>query len=207
MDSSARGDNIDALIRDVFGYGDAQKKGITEELTEDLLNADASDRIDFYADSRGKLLPAAYKEWLGTSKRDELLGSVNHPKLKKAIDELYRPGSIIGDGGTADIIRFENATGILMSRAGHIRKGIQRIKQMQRIIDGNELSREIVSAGQTVSRFRVNPGICFFGYLCAWEQHRCAGAGCVWVWRCQSLAKSRRKWYDEYTESGRECVE
>lgn len=145
-------DNIDAIIRDVFGYGDAKKEGITEELTEDLLNADASDRIDFYADSRGKLLPAAYKEWLGTSKRDELLGSVNHPKLKKAIDELYRPGSIIGDGGTADIIRFENATGILVSRAGHIRKGIQRIKQMQRIIDGNELSREEKALAQELIR-------------------------------------------------------
>ena len=135
-------DNIDAIIRDVFGYGDAQKKGITEELTEDLLNADASDRIDFYADSRGKLLPAAYKEWLGTSKRDELLGSVNHPKLKKAIDELYRPGSIIGDGGTADIIRFENATGILMSRAGHIQKGIDMTRYLQSFIDEKNLTTD-----------------------------------------------------------------
>ena len=39
-------DNIDALIRDVFGYGDAQTKGITEELAEDLPNAGARGRME-----------------------------------------------------------------------------------------------------------------------------------------------------------------
>lgn len=40
----------------------------------------------------------------------------NIQPLKKAIGEVYRPGSIIGDGGTADIIKFEKETGILLSK-------------------------------------------------------------------------------------------
>ena len=38
-------DNIDALVRDVFGYGDVQTKGFAEELTERLPNVDAGDGI------------------------------------------------------------------------------------------------------------------------------------------------------------------
>ena len=34
----------------------------------------------------------------------------------KAIDALYRPGSFIGDGGTASVLKFEKKTGEHVSR-------------------------------------------------------------------------------------------
>ena len=45
--------------------------------------------------------------------RDSMMNSVDDVKLKNAIGEVYRPGSVIGNGGTADVIRFERETGLL----------------------------------------------------------------------------------------------
>ena len=39
--------------------------------------------------------------------REALLKAAQHPALQKAIDQLYRPGAKIGDGGTADMARQE----------------------------------------------------------------------------------------------------
>ena len=74
---------------------------------------------DFYVAPNGKALPEQYKDWLGTNMRESLINSVDDPTLKKAIGEVYRPGSIVGDGGTADIIRFEQETGILLTQLSH----------------------------------------------------------------------------------------
>lgn len=38
----------------------------------------------------------------GTSVRDQLLNKVENPKLKNAINEIYRPGADVGDGGLTD---------------------------------------------------------------------------------------------------------
>ena len=38
---------------------------------------------------------------------------------------------------------------------------------------GSVLGQKVVSAGQTVSRFRVNPGVCFFRYLCEGRRGCC----------------------------------
>ena len=56
------------------------------------------------------------------------MNSVDDIKLKNAIGEAYRPGSVIGDGGTADVIRFERETGLLLSKSGHIQKGFGYVK-------------------------------------------------------------------------------
>lgn len=55
---------------------------------------------------------------------------------------MYRGESIIGDGGTADVIRFERETGINLgkNRNTHIQKGVDMQKHLQKIIDTQKLS-------------------------------------------------------------------
>ncbi|MBC1345244.1 hypothetical protein HB799_14460, partial [Listeria welshimeri] len=43
--------------------------------------------------------------------RDELLNKVENEKLKNVINEIYRKGASVGDGGLADAVRHELATG------------------------------------------------------------------------------------------------
>ncbi|MBC2345646.1 hypothetical protein HBP72_04755 [Listeria welshimeri] len=45
------------------------------------------------------------------SVRDELLNKVENEKLKNVINEIYRKGASVGDGGLADAVRHELATG------------------------------------------------------------------------------------------------
>ena len=49
---------------------------------------------------------------------------------------LYRPGSFIGDGGTASVIKFEKATGIgLGSRENtHMQKGREMVSYIEKKI-------------------------------------------------------------------------
>lgn len=72
------------------------------------------------------------------------------PTLKKAIGEVYRPGSIIGDGGTADIIRFERETGILLSKSGHTQKAIDMSRYFQKLIDSGTLSPSDTKVAQDI---------------------------------------------------------
>lgn len=90
--------------------------------------------IDFYVAPNGKVLPKEFKEWIGTNQREHLLNSTNNTKLKNAINQLYRPGAIIGNGGTASVIRFEKATGIGLGRNGntHIKKGREMIRFLEK---------------------------------------------------------------------------
>jgi RHS repeat-associated protein len=105
---------------------------------------------DYYVAPNGKALPGQYKEWLGENMRDSLMNSVSDPTLKKAIGEVFRPGSIIGDGGTADIIKFEKETGILLSKSGHIQKGIDMSKYFQKLIDSATLSSADAKVAQNI---------------------------------------------------------
>jgi hypothetical protein len=76
------------------------------------------------------------------TKRDELLSKATNSKLRNAIDELYRPGASIGDGGTADMIR-------IVGDEGHITKGMSYLKYLERVLTGETLSaadREIAEA-------------------------------------------------------------
>ena len=85
------------------------------------------------------------------------MNSVSDPTLKKAIGEVFRPGSIIGDGGTADIIKFEKETGILLSKSGHIQKGIDMSKYFQKLIDSATLSSADTKVAQDIlNSFKVN---------------------------------------------------
>ncbi|MBE7038557.1 MAG: hypothetical protein E7404_06630 [Ruminococcaceae bacterium] len=67
---------------------------------------------------------------------------VNNPKLKNAINEIYRSNATIGDGGLADAIRYELQTGKLIGGKSHIQKGKERLKNLENIIKMQNLTSE-----------------------------------------------------------------
>ncbi|MGN0179405.1 MAG: hypothetical protein ACI4DY_08205 [Monoglobaceae bacterium] len=77
-----------------------------------------------------------------SSKGTKLLNRVSNPKLKNTIKEMYRPGSKVGDGGLADAIRYEIKTGDFVGGKSHIQKGKERLKNLERIINRENLSKE-----------------------------------------------------------------
>ena len=98
--------------------------------------------IDFYVGPNGKALPSQYKNWIGTNKQNELLSQADNPQLQNAIKQLYRENSFIGDGGTADIIRFEQQTGLMLGKNGgsHLQKGMDMAKYIENKILTQDLS-------------------------------------------------------------------
>lgn len=96
----------------------------------------------YYVGSNGKALPSQYKDWIGTNMQEELLSQAENPQLQNAIKQLYRGKSFIGDGGTADVIRFEQETGIMLGKNGgsHVQKGIDMASYIQNKILTQNLS-------------------------------------------------------------------
>ena len=88
---------------------------------------------DFYVGPNGKELPSQYKDWIGTNIQKELLEQAENLQLQNAIKQLYRGNSFIGDGGTADVIRFEQQTGLMLGKNGgsHVQKGIDMAKYIE----------------------------------------------------------------------------
>lgn len=70
----------------------------------------------------------------------ELFEKAENVKVKNVIKELYRPGAEIGDGGTADAIRHELSSGEFVGGKSHIRKGIERLKNLENIIKSLNLT-------------------------------------------------------------------
>ena len=101
---------------------------------------DNGENIDFYVAPNGKVLPAEYKGWIGTNRRESLINSVDDARLRKMIGGVYRPSSVIGDGGTADSIRFERKTGRLLSKSGHSQKAQNMLVYFQKLKDSGNLS-------------------------------------------------------------------
>lgn len=99
-------------------------------------------QIDYFAGPNGMLLPAEYQSWIGDNRRESLLSRAANLQLRNAIHQLYRKNSFIGDGGTADVIRFEKATRITLGRSGrtHEQKGRDMLRYLERIIHEEDLS-------------------------------------------------------------------
>ena len=76
----------------------------------------------------------------GSSKREELLNRSTNQKLKNAINEMYRPNAKTGDGGLGDAIRYELKTKKLVGGKSHIKKGIERIKNLENILKKQTLN-------------------------------------------------------------------
>lgn len=75
-----------------------------------------------------------------SSHGQELIAKAENEKLKNQIKELYRPGAIIGDGGTADALRHENETGETVGGKTHSIKAKERLKALEKLYKGGKLS-------------------------------------------------------------------
>lgn len=71
------------------------------------------------------------------SARDTLMSEATTDQTRSIIEELYRETANVGDGGTADAIRHELATGELVGGRSHIQKGKDRLRQIERILRRN----------------------------------------------------------------------
>lgn len=69
--------------------------------------------------------------------RERLLANASTDVVKNIVIELYRSNAVVGDGGTADAIRKQIATGELVGGRDHVRKGRERLRQIERILSKN----------------------------------------------------------------------
>lgn len=71
-------------------------------------------------------------------------------ELKNAVNQLYRPGAMIGDGGTANVLKFEKATGLaLLNMVSYIRYTIKYLKLILSKSDrklANKLLKSLIKA-------------------------------------------------------------
>lgn len=90
--------------------------------------------VDFYAGVGNKVLEAKYADWIGDNQYETLMQQATGEEAKRYIRTAYRRTSIIGDGGTVDVRRFEKATGINLGRGGgtHQKKVEDLIRQINR---------------------------------------------------------------------------
>ena len=75
------------------------------------------------------------------------------PELKNAVNQLYRPGAMIGDDGTASVLKFEKATGLGIAKHGkpHTIKAENTIKYLKHILKSdrklaNKLLKGLIKA-------------------------------------------------------------
>ncbi len=66
--------------------------------------------------------------------------TVTNLKLQEAADQLYHPGGEIGSGSTADAIRYEAETGLPVKGKFHTQKGMDRLRNLERILASEDLS-------------------------------------------------------------------
>jgi hypothetical protein len=69
-----------------------------------------------------------------------LLNAIENPALRRLVEYSYRVGARIGNGSTADAIRFEKETGVLLSRTGHIQKGKEVLSSLEKLLGSNKLN-------------------------------------------------------------------
>ena len=67
--------------------------------------------------------------------RERLLGEATTDEARSIVGELYRPNAKTGDGGTADAIREQLRTGELVGGRDHIRRGRERLRQIEKILE------------------------------------------------------------------------
>lgn len=76
------------------------------------------------------------KETIKTVK-EKLLEEATCEDTRKIIKELYRTGATIGDGGTADAVRYELEHNTAVGGKSHIQKAKERINQIDKILKKN----------------------------------------------------------------------
>lgn len=100
-------------------------------------------KIDFYVGPGGKVLSANHSKWIGKSQRDKYLKQAKNKALRNAINQLYRPGAFIGDGGTSSVYLFEKRTGLNLGKNGgnHKRKVQEMIRHFEKKILTQKMSQ------------------------------------------------------------------
>ena len=69
--------------------------------------------------------------------RWQLLNEAITDEARGIVKELYRPNAKTGDGGTADAIRRQLQNGELVGGKSHVRKGRERLRQIEKILARN----------------------------------------------------------------------
>lgn len=77
---------------------------------------------------------------IGPSVAVTLLAKAQNPTLRNMIKDLYRVTARVGSGGTADAIRYERATGNLLSPSGHSIKGREVLRGLEKLIKSGKLN-------------------------------------------------------------------
>ncbi len=108
-------------LRQAYNYG-----------LSDWWNAN-SKRIDPFDPNQAIVLVPSVTRMLLNSK-------VQDPKLRNLIDNYYREKSSFGDGGTADAIEYERATGQPIGGKFHTQKGIELSNGLRNLINSGKLS-------------------------------------------------------------------
>lgn len=96
--------------------------------------------VDFYAGAGNRILLAEYRDWIGESQYQNLMTKAPGEEAKKYIRTAYRKHSIIGDGGTADIRKFEIETGLKLGRNGRTHE--QKVNELINLIQ-NSLKKNV----------------------------------------------------------------
>lgn len=78
---------------------------------------------------------AVQRAELTGSTRDKLLATVQNPELGKIVNELYRPGATIGDGGTVAMLVKEFGNG----SSTHLIKATERLTQLRNLANSGKL--------------------------------------------------------------------
>lgn len=120
-----------------------------------------------YAFTADDALKATDSLDVASSERGQLLNEVNNPELKGLLNELYRPGATIGDGGTAAALAQEVRDNDELLRTGgaisfqHYEKAVSYLKSLGKLVKSkilgpqdqdialgqiNQLSRAVESA-------------------------------------------------------------
>ena len=99
-----------------------------EDLPSRILNSEISNNQDEAIIKVDETKPE-------TQARDRLLSQATTEQTKKIIEELFRKGAEVGDGGTADAIRAQARDGTLVGGKDHIRKGQERLRQIEKILN------------------------------------------------------------------------
>jgi RHS repeat-associated protein len=106
--------------------------------------SDLSDQqiLDFDKQNRGNNALAAAVGMPPGLMRMRLLSQAKDPGLKNIINDLYKDKSSFGDGGTADAIEYERATGQPVGGTFHSQKGQEYSNALQKAINSGRLDSD-----------------------------------------------------------------
>lgn len=102
--------------------------------------ATAGPAVASQANKATNLLNEAENTILNASQRQTISSSIQNPTLRNIFNSLYR-GTDKLPGGTAGAIRYEQETGELLSKSGHLEKGETTINGLNRLLQNPNVSQ------------------------------------------------------------------